>query len=159
MSEQYDMRKACEVYQTLCNMLDNIGWNYERVDDKLMIRSGIKGDDLPIEFLVMVKPRNEVVQFLSALPFNMAEDKRVEGAMAICAANYGLVDGSFDYDLSDGQIVFRLTSSYRQSLLSEALFEYMIMVSASTIDKYNDRFFMLSKGMIDLGKFLEMENE
>jgi hypothetical protein len=69
------------------------------------------------------------------------------------------VDGCFDYDLSDGQILFRLTSSYRDSLLSEALFEYMVMVSASTIDKYNDRFFMLAKGMISLEQFIEMDGE
>ena len=154
---EYDMKKAVEVYDTLCSMLDNIGWKYDKVEEKLMIKSGVKGEDLPIDFLVIVKPRNQVVQFISSMPFNMPEDKRVEGALAICTANYGLVDGSFDYDLSDGQIVFRLTSSYRESLLSEALFEYMIMVSASTIDKYNDRFFMLAKGMITLEQFMEME--
>ena len=158
MAEQ-DMRKAVEVYETLCSMLDNINWKYDKIEEKLMIKSGVKGDDLPIDFLVIVKPRNQVVQFISSLPFNMPEDKRVEGALAICTANYGLVDGSFDYDLSDGQIVFRLTSSYRESLLSEALFEYMIMVSASTIDKYNDRFFMLAKGMITLEQFMEMDGE
>ena len=153
------MRKAVEVYDTLCSMLDNINWKYEKVEEKLMIKSGVKGDDLPIDFLVIVKPNNEVVQFISSLPFNMPEDKRVEGALAICAANYGMVNGSFDYDLSDGQILFRLTTSYRESLLSEALFEYMVMVSASTIDKYNDRFFMLAKGMITLEQFIEMDGE
>ena len=152
-----NMRKAVEVYNTVCSMLDNIGWKYEKVEEKLMIRSGVKGDDLPIEFVVMVKPKNEVVQLLSAMPFNMPEDKRVEGALAICTANYGLIDGSFDYDLSDGQIVFRLTSSYRDSLLSEELVKYMVMVSAGTIDKYNDRFFMLGKGMITIEQFVEME--
>ena len=159
MMAEYDMKKAVEVYGTLCSMLDNIDWKYEKIEEKLMIKSGVKGDDLPIDFLVVVKPNNEVVQFLSSMPFNMPEDKRVEGALAICAANYGMVNGSFDYDLSDGQIVFRLTSSYRESLLSEALFEYMVMVSASTIDKYNDRFFMLAMGMITLEQFIEMDGE
>jgi hypothetical protein len=158
MPQEYDMKKAAEVFDTLCSMLDGIGWSYEKIEEKLMIKSGVKGDDLPIDFIVMVRPRNEVVQLLSVMPFNMPEDKRVDGALAICAANFGLIDGSFDYDLSDGQIVFRLTSSYRDSLLSEELFKYMIMVSASTIDKYNDRFFMLAKGMIDVAKFLELEN-
>ena len=154
---EYDKKKAVEVYDTLCSMLDNIGWKYDKMEEKLMIKSSVKGEDLPIDFIVVVKPRNEVVQFISSMPFNMPEDKRVEGALAVCTANYGLVDGSFDYDLSDGQIVFRLTSSYRDSQLSEALFEYMIMVSASTIDKYNDRFFMLAKNMITLEKFMEMD--
>ncbi len=158
MAEQYDMKKAKEVFNTMIKKLDSIGWKYEKHEEKLLIKSGVKGDDLPVEFIVVVNPRNEVVQFLSAMPFNMPEDKRVDGAIAVCVANYGLVDGSFDYDLSDGEIRFRLTSSYRESILSGDLFEYMIMVAASTVDQYNDKFFMISKGMLTIQQFIEQEN-
>ena len=156
--EEMNMKKAKEVFDVLVKMLDTRDWKYEKHEEKLLIKSGIKGDDLPVEFIVVVKPRNEVVQFISMLPFNMPEDKRVDGAIAVCAANYGLVDGSFDYDLRDGEIIFRMTSSYRDSHLSEDLFEYMIMVAASTLDQYNDKFFMLAKGMMSVQQFLEQEN-
>ena len=156
--EEMNMQKAKEVFDVLVRMLDTRDWKYEKHEEKLLIKSGIKGDDLPVEFIVVVKPRNEVVQFISMLPFNMPEDKRVDGAIAVCAANYGLVDGSFDYDLRDGEIIFRMTSSYRDSKLSEDLFEYMIMVAASTVDQYNDKFFMLAKGMMSVQQFLEQEN-
>ena len=158
MAEEMNMRKAVEVYNTLIHMLDTRDWKYEKHEDQLLIKSGIRGDDLPIEFIVLVKPRNQVVQFYSSLPFKMPEDKRVEGALAVCIANYGLVDGSFDYDISDGEIRYRLTSSYRQSQLGEDLFEYMIMVAAATVDKYNDQFFMLSKGMMTIEQFMEFES-
>ena len=157
MAEELDMIKAKQVFDTLTDMLDSIGWTYDTDEEKLMVRSGVKGDDLPIDFVVMVRPKQEVVQFLSALPFKMPQDKRVDGAIAICVANYAMIDGSFDYDLSDGQIVFRLTSSYRNSDIGMELFKYMIMVSAGTIDKYNDRFFMLSKGMLTIQQFIEQE--
>jgi len=157
MAEEMNMQKAKEVFATLINMLDTRGWKYTKHEDKLLIKSGVKSEDLPVEFIVVVNPRNEVVQFLSAMPFNMPEDKRVDGAIAVCAANYGLVDGSFDYDLNDGEIRFRLTSSYRESTLSEAVFEYMIMVSALTVDQYNDKFFMIAKGMMTVQQFLEQE--
>lgn len=158
MAEEMNMQKAKEVFNTLVKMLDTRDWKYEKHEDKLLIKSGVKGDDLPVEFIVVVNPRNEVVQFISAMPFNMPEDKRVDGAIAVCAANYGLVDGSFDYDLRDGKILFRLTSSYRESTLSEDLFEYMIMCAASTVDQYNDKFFMIAKGMMTVQQFLEQEN-
>ena len=54
-------------------------------------------------------------------------------------------------------ILFRLTSSYRESILSEDLFEYMIMIAASTVDVYNDKFFMISKGMLSIQQFIESE--
>ncbi len=152
------MREAKKVFDSLVKMLDDRDWKYEKYEDELLIKSGIKGDDLPIEFLMVIKPKNQLVQFLSKLPFSFPDDKRVDGAIAICAANYGLIDGSFDYDITDGEIIFRLNSSYRESVLGPDLFEYMIMVSASTIDNYNDKFFMLSKGMITIQQFLEQEN-
>ncbi len=158
MSDTYEMDQARSVYAAILNMLDERGWKYEKFDDDLVIRAGIAGDDLPIEFIMFVKPQNQIVQVLSKLPFKIPEDKRVEGAIAVSVANYGLVDGSFDYDISDGELRYRLTSSYRESLLGADLFEYMIMCAASTVDDYNDRFFMLAKGMIDVKKFIELEN-
>ena len=158
MSEALELQQAKQVYDSLVNMLESRNWKFEKFENDLVIRSGIKGDDLPIEFIMFVKPKNQVVQFISKLPFNMPEDKRVEGAIAVSVANYGLVDGSFDYDISDGEIRYRLTSSYRESILSDDHFEYMIMCAASTVDDYNDRLFMLAKGMIDVEKFIELEN-
>ena len=43
-------------------------------------------------------------------------------------------------------IMFRMTSSSGESILGEDLFEYVILVSARTVDDYNDKFLMLSKG-------------
>ena len=156
---EVNMKKAKEVFDTLVNMLDTRDWKYEKHEDELLIESGIKGEDLPIDFIVVVNPKNEVVQFISSLPFNIPEDKRIDAAVAVCVANYGLVDGSFDYDIRDGEIRYRLTSSYRESIISEDLLEYMIMVSASTVDQYNDRFFMVSKGMMSIQQFIEKDGE
>ena len=152
------MEKAREVFNDIVRLLDSKGWKYDKFEDDLVIKSGIKGDDLPIEFLLFVKPQNEVVQFMSRLPFDIPQDKRVEAAIAVCVANYGLVDGSFDYDIQDGEIRYRLTSSYRSSYLGDDLFEYMIMCAASTVDSYNDKFFMLAKGMMSVEDFIAKEN-
>lgn len=158
MAEEMNMLKAKQVFNTMINMLDTRGWHYDKFEDDLVIRSGVKGDDLPIEFIVLVKPKQQVVQFLSRLPFTMPEDKRVDGALAVCVANYGLIDGSFDYDLAEGTLTYRLTSSYRESTLGEDLFEYMIVCAASTVDNYNDKFFMVAKGMMTIQQFIEQEN-
>ena len=156
MSEA-NMAKAREVYDTLCRALDNMDWNYEKIEENLVIKSGVKGDDLPIDFIMRVNPKNEIVSFISFMPFKVEEEKRFDVALATCIANYGMVDGSFDFDLADGSLLFRLTSSYRESTLGEELFEYMIMVSANTIDHYNDKFLAISKGLITLEQFIESD--
>ena len=155
---EVNMEKAKEIFNALVDMLDTRDWKYDKFEEDLVIKSGIKGEDLPIEFIVVVKPKNQVVQLLSRLPFQIPEAKRVDAAIAICVANNGLVDGSFDYDISDGNITFRLTTSYRESTLGADLFEYMILVSAGTIDDYNDKFFMIAKDMMTIQQFIEKEN-
>ncbi|MBQ8762724.1 MAG: YbjN domain-containing protein [Clostridia bacterium] len=154
---ELNMAKAKETYEVLCKMLDNKKWHYDKIEDDLVIKSGVKGDDLPIDFIMRVNPRNEIVSFFSWMPYKVDESKRIDLALAVCTANYGLADGSFDYNLSDGTILFRLTSSYKESTLSEELFEYMLMVAASTVDIYNDKFFMISKGMLTVQQFIESE--
>lgn len=152
-----DMVKAREVYEGLIDMFDARNWTYTRHDDDLVLSSGVKGDDLPIEFIVAVRAENQVVQLLSRLPFEIPENKRVDAACAICYVNNKILDGSFDYDLFEGKITFRLTSSYRDSELGSDLFGYMVDVSAATIDVYNDRLFMLAKGVVDFSGFVQME--
>lgn len=154
---EVNMAKAKETYVQLCKMFDNLGWCYEKMEDDLTIKSGVKGEDLPIEFVMRVNPRNELVSFISWMPFEIDESKRIDMALATCVANYGLADGSFDYDVTDGTVLFRLTSSYKGSVLSEELFEYMLMLSVSTVDQYNDKFFMISKGVMTVQQFMESE--
>ena len=154
---ELNMAKAKETYAILCKMLDDGDWKYKKIEEDLVISAGIKGDDFPIEFIMRVNPRSEVISFISWMPFKVEESKRIDMALAVCAANYGMVDGSFDYDITDGTILFRLTSSYRESIISPELLEYMIMVSASTVDEYNDKFFMISKGMLTVQQFIESE--
>lgn len=157
MANEVNMAKARQVYNSIVTMLNERDWKFDQFDDDLVIRSGIKGDDLPIEFLLIVNAKNQVIQFISKLPFTVPDDKRVDAAIAVCVANYGLVDGSFDFDISDGELRYRLTCSYRDSDLSPNLFEYIIMCAASTVDQYNDKFFMLCKGMITVQQFIEQD--
>ena len=84
----------------------------------------------------------------------MDADHRMDLAVATCAVNYKLADGSFDYNLETGRIGFRLTASYRESSLGEGLFNYMISCSTHTVDKYNEQFLRVGSGTVELGDFL-----
>ncbi len=150
---------AKQNFDTLCRMLDNLGFKYHKDEKDLSLETGIQGDDFLIKLHIYVNPEKELISLISIMPFAVEEAKRIDLALAVCAANYGMADGSFDYDLSDGTILFRLTSSYKETMLSGELFKYMILVSMHTIDKYNDKFFMISKGMIEIQDFIESEKQ
>ena len=158
MLEEKDLKQAKTVYKSLCDMLDARDWHYKRDDEALMIYSGAQGDDLPMQFRIEVDQVRQLVTLLSQMPFTVPENRRAELAVAVSQANNGMVDGSFDYDYTSGIIIFRLTSSYRESLIGKDLFEYMLMCSLTTIDNYNDKFLAVSKNDMtveDILKFVQ----
>jgi hypothetical protein len=148
------MELAQQVYKTLCAALDANGWRYEKDEEKLVVHFGLTGEDLQMRFIIFVDPGRQMVTVLSPLPFEMSPDKRMEGAMAACAASFGMVNGSFDYNLADGSVVFRMTNNFMESQVGEGLFQYMIRCSAAMVEKYNDQFLALEKGMLSISEFI-----
>ena len=157
MADARQMKQANTVYGTLCDALNAREWHYEEDKEKLTIRLNVSGDDISMRLIFIVDADRQLLRLLSFLPFKVKEDKRTELAVALCETNYAMADGGFDMDLSDGSILFRMNASYRDSIIGEDLVQYVISCACHTIDKYNDRFFMLAKGMITIEQFVEME--
>ena len=154
MANENQMALAKSVYGTLCAAIDRREWKYEKDEENLIVHFAVSGDDIPMQFNMVVDAERQIVRVASPLPFKMAEDKRMEGAIATCVASFGLAHGNFDYDLSDGTISFRLTSSFRGSLIGEDLFQYMISCSCTVVDEYNDKFLAINKGMLSINDFI-----
>lgn len=153
------MARAQTVYKTLCDALDDNEWHYKKDPEKLRIDCSAQGEDLPIELSVVVDAGRQLIILLSRLPFVIPEDKRLDVAIAVSVVNDEMVDGSFDYDVTNGQMYFRLTSSFIESEISKELVFYMVICSCQTIDNYNDKFLMLGKGLIGIDKFIESETK
>ena len=98
-----------------------------------------------MDIRIEVDAERLLIILMSDMPFTVPEDRRTALAVAVSCANYGIVDGSFDYNYLTGHIVFRLTSCYRDSLIGKDLLEYMLYCSCYTIDHYNDKFLMVAK--------------
>ena len=149
--------QAMRAYATIIAMMDNDNLKYSRDDENLHIELGFNTDDLDVKIKFVIDEERELVRIFSFLPFKFPEDKRVEGAVATCVANHGMVNGSFDYDFSDGELLFKLVNSYKGDCFSEEAARYMLGVAVSTVDNYNDRFFALAKGLMTLKDFVDKE--
>lgn len=158
MVDEKKMELAKQVYQTLCEAIERREWNFGKDEEKLLVHFGVSGDDIPMQFILIVDAERQLIRLMSPMPFKMSESKRMEGAIATCAASFGMADGSFDYDLSDGTIVFRMTASFRESLIGEGLFQYMISCSCAMVDKYNDQFLAINKGLMSIADFIARES-
>ena len=145
MADEKQLKQARAAFQALCEMLDEKDWHYKKDDEHLQIVSGARGDDLPIDIRIAVDADRQLVMLFSQIPVIAPESRRAEMAVAVSRANCGMIDGSFDYDYQSGEIIFRMTSSFRDSLVGKEVFEYMLFCSCFTVDKYNDKFLMVAK--------------
>ena len=157
MMDENKIILAKQVYQTLCEAIERRGWSFEKDEERLLVHFGVRGDDIPMQLVLVVDVKRQLISVLSPLPFKMSEEKRMEGAIAACAASYGMIDGSFDYDIFDGSITFRMTALFMESIIGEGLFQYLISCCCAMVDKYNDRFLALDKGSISITDFIANE--
>ena len=143
---------AREVYAILIETMRDMGWSYEERPGMQIVFS-VQGSDIPMNFRMTVNENKETVVLYSLLPFQLEDEMKTVGAIAVCSANYRLADGSFDYDTESGSVYFRMTANYRESKIGKELLEYMIRCSSMTVDRYNDKLLMLSRGIMNLDDF------
>lgn len=149
-----ELKTAIIIYSQLCNALDSRNWKYDKYDEELAIHFVVKGEDIPMEFTFGVDAERQLVRLMSTLPFSFAEDKRLEGAIITSRINYMLVDGYFEYDITDGEISFKLTTSFRDSLISDDTIEYMLRCALFVVEEFNDKIMAVSKGYMTVEEFL-----
>lgn len=138
-------KQAVATFDSLCAMLDAKNWHYTKNEQALTVECKAQGDDLPIDIRIEVDSQRDLVFVMSDLPFKVPEERRSALAVAVTAANWGLHDGNFDYDYLNGRILFRMTASFKESILSKDLLEYMLMYTCVFVDRYNDKFLVICK--------------
>ncbi len=155
LKEQKKLMYGKEAFNSLCIALDSINFNYDKDVEKLMVRFGVNGDDIPVSIVMSMDVERQLVRLYSFFPFKVKSDKIAEVTMGTCIVNYRLADGSFDINVEDGTLLFRMTTSFRESLLGPKALEYMFSVAVTTIDEYNDKFEALNNGTMSLAEFMD----
>ena len=150
MAEVDKMKLAKTEFKFVCDMFENRHWTYDKDEDALSISSAVNGEDMPMPIDIRVDAERQLVMMYSSMPFDIPEDMRIPMAVAVACANCGIVDGGFDYDVEDGHLVFRITASFKESLLSRQVFDYMIDAALSIVDSYNDKFLFVVEGKLKI---------
>lgn len=156
MADEKEINSANRVYATLCKILKSRNWEYDNDEEITTISFELQGKSVSIMFIVVVDVERQLIRIYSPLSVKFSQENRIDGAAAICHASYGLHNGSFDYDLFDGTIVFRMVTSFRGSLISEALIENMISCTCTVVDEYSNKFLALENGTMSIDEFFNM---
>ncbi len=159
MEDEKRLQEAKAVFDTICGAFDKLELFYEKDESDLTITCGVKGEDLPVKITFKVSPEKKCLYIISFMPLTVPEDKRLDVAVAVSHINNLLVNGCFDYNIKTGDVHFRMNASYLDSTLSEDIFRYMILCAVTTVDEYNDKLLMLSKGLLSLEQFIKSADE
>lgn len=159
MATEKQIKAAKAVYDTVIRHMDTVGLKYDEIDmpnDAYMVKLGFKGNDLPMELFVIVDADKELIIVKSPEFTTFSAENISTAAMAICAINDSILDGSYALDIDTGSVMWTVTSCFRGSLVGEETIHYLIGVSAQTVDEYNDKLMMLNMGVLDLDGFRKL---
>ena len=159
MADQNNLELTKRMYATLCAALDERQWKYRRNDEEMSLEYIVNGDDIPMRFIVRFDAERTLARVFSPLPLSVREDKRLEMAVAVSMINNNLVAGCFDLDMDDGELRFRISNNFRDSVLSADAFLHLMQLGINVVEHYNDKLFMLATGVISLEKFVELIGE
>ena len=152
--EKKDLKQAMAIYQDIYKYLDSEEFYYEKKDNGIE-EFTMTSKDLDIRCRFKVADKLKVIQFLSPLPFTVPKDKRDMMAIAVSIVSSVLNDGSFDFNYKNGEICFRMTASYENSIIGKDCFDYMLYCSANTIDVYNDKLLLISLGKMTIPELVD----
>lgn len=156
MNNVYDESKtgfAERNYQRLCQTLEKMQWKFTRHDDRREIVTSAIGADLTIALRFYVNAERQLMYVKSPMPYQIAESAREVVGKAVNMANFAMLNGCFEYDEAEGYLAFRMVIPFDRCELNEEICKYLILLTCQMVDKYNDKFFSLSKGEITLEQF------
>ena len=146
------------LYSTLCQTLDNMNWKYNKEEDEFIIRTSAVGEDLSMKLMMRIDADRQVMYLKSPMPFEVPTVARDTIGKAVLIANFSMLNGSFEFDHNDGYLAFKMVIPYMGSMISEEVCKYMILLSCSMTDKFNDKFQSLVEGSMSLDEFEQFAN-
>ena len=143
-----------EVLEGICKSLREIGFDFELNDENARIYFEYKGEDFNTKFIIRVDEMAELIYVYSYLPFSVPQEKMYEMAVAVCVASNNLVDGYFDLDMESGDIMFKMTISFKSSKVGESVGAQIGFIAPLIVEANDDSLYDLASGKIDLPQFL-----
>lgn len=152
-------KTANSVYKTIIATLERGQYKFQKEEDNRKVFFQIETNTLPVTFAVSVDAERQLIRIISGSSVVFPQDKRLDGAVAVCMINCGFVDGGFDYDYSTGMTVFRISTSFSGSVISSDVFNYVFRRAYSACVRYSNQLNKLAQGEMCLDYFLDIIEE
>ena len=146
---------ALDNYKLVCKCLDELEVVYKKDDEKLEASFLFKDDEGKnyVPFF-SINPDQQLIVLNVYPDFVISHENILPVAIAISQINYGLFDGSFDLNVASGDIAFKLTTNFWDSLLSTEVVKQMLMVGLDGAREFFPTIKKISDNELDVDEFL-----
>lgn len=155
MFDQKKQKQIDFVFRIILKVLDKKQIEYSMDEKGLSINCLIYSNSLQINSVFKINPERMIVSLISKIPYTITKDKVEDLAAAMCFVNNFTANGCFDLDINAGNMFFRMTNGFLESLIGEEAYEYMISCSSDMMNEYSEQFILLAKGLMSLDEFVD----
>ncbi|MBX2800238.1 MAG: YbjN domain-containing protein [Myxococcales bacterium] len=124
------------ILETCAEMLTQQGWSFERSDGRDALITSVRGDAASYRIIFDVKEESEQAVLYVVSPTNVPEGKRQAACEFVARANYGLIIGNFEHDLSDGEIRYKVSVDVEGSKLTVPMAKNMLGCGIAMMERY-----------------------
>lgn len=124
------------LYQQLCMYLTADDWRFSSDQDRGVVLSGIRGENTHYNCMFVATENPRRLTFYSHIGSEVPEIKRHRMCEFLTRANYGLVLGNFEMDMSDGEVRYRTSLDLSDENLTHKQLMTLVWVNLFTFDRY-----------------------
>ncbi len=126
----------------------DVHYEYDAENSVLQMGFGVKSKLKNVRVVVIV--RDTAYSVLTICPLNADKDNPVEMMKYLTLANYGLMNGNFELDLSDGEIRYKTyVDADGLESVPAVIIEWSLFVGMAMMDRFGDGIAALSFGFSD----------
>lgn len=111
-------------------------WKFDKNKEKQTIRCGIQGDNASFDILFIPREEKDQLRILVITRNNIAVNYRISACEFFNRANYGLIIGNFEMDMSDGEFRYRVAVDVENGQLSHTMIKNMMQAGIHMMDRY-----------------------
>jgi len=124
----------------LCEFFDAEGVHFLADHDKGILVAGFGGECGPIQLFGRVSMESNLFGLRFRLPLAVPAERRPAMATGVALANYGMPVGSFELDLSDGEVAFKIGLPTDDTIITQNQLNHCMAAGCFWIDRYSPAF-------------------
>lgn len=127
------------------------GWTFTRdtTSTREILRAGAEGRNGTYRVIIEVKEESEILIVYIFSNAKIPEAMRDKASEYLTRANYGIILGNFEMDFNDGELRYKVSSTFVGGQLAPRTIEVMVNTAAKTMDRYFPGVLAVCYGHVD----------